>query len=316
MSEPKKKKASAVSTLKKESNPVARRTAQKPAEPASTQCERETGTAEVQTLCDMLADKFKHLPKMNRPHPETFREAYARLAALGFLPDETCSVVCPEHLHSFSDGKTGWRNKGMKPAQGDPDRKPYPTTTVSFSPSARGKLVPTFTFKNIEAINAIDHLRRIQPKKHSRKSPSLWDQPNNRPAWEYLLADNARTLIATGETGEEMEQARARLAEICIRSIADLDPSPLVKLARCVEALKEMTTEKIEAARQSERRNKVMETFQMLCIKMQCPPSKGYLRECVGLKNYGNEFDEKQFTRELLNPLGLHWLPKVTQEPG
>ena len=249
---------------------------------------------------------------------------YATLAAMGFTPDANGWVLC-----------------------GKAQKTDGPCTTVCFYPmtfEVKGKKVlqlhPTVTSRAITDTNRLHYFKLLQPKKYSPNAPRLWDteerfidgegresvrklEPtaqwpfHGRPSQDFLVVESIKGVADTGDPHQELATLKEYLADIVTASIVTLDPSPIVRLGKCVEALKELQDNKIEAEKTSQRRNAVMNAFRVLCLELRHPPTKQQLREKAGLKVEGGrpgskkEMDDKQFTREFINALGLHWLPEA-----
>ena len=249
---------------------------------------------------------------------------YTALAAMGFTPDAEGMVWCGRAKNI--DG---------------------PCTTVCFYPMTRevkGKKVlqlhPTITSRAIADINRLLYFKLLQPKKHSANAPRLWDTEERfidgegcesmrkleptaqwpflgRPSHDFLVVESVKGAADAGDSHKELAALKEYLADIVTASIVTLDPSPIVRLGKCVEALKELQNSKVEEEKASQRRNAVMGAFRVLCLELRHPPTKQLLREKAGLKVEGGrsgtkkEMDDKQFTREFIKPLGLHWLPEA-----
>jgi hypothetical protein len=262
---------------------------------------------------------------------------YATLEAMGFKPDSEGRVWC-----------------------GKPKTPSGPCTTICFYPIAIGlkgksvhKLSVNITSRSIEDTNRLLYFKALQPKKHSPTAPRLWDTKevhinqdgkeeiriitptaawpfHGRPSHEFLVIESIKATADSGDIHHELAGLKAHLADLVTASIVALDPSGLVKLAKCVEALKALEHAQPEAERASQRRKIVMSALQALAIEFRVPPTKQELRfradkisagmenDPLGAKKPTNSgrlgMDDKQFTRDLLNPLGLHWLPEASHD--
>lgn len=250
---------------------------------------------------------------------------YTALAAMGFTADKEGMVWC-----------------------GSPKKSNGPCTAVCFYPMTlelKGKktvtqLHPKVLSRSIADTNRFLYFKRLLPKKHSPNAPRLWDTEERfideegresvrkleptvqwpfpgRPSHDFLVVESVKRVTEAGDQHQELDALKEYLADIVTASIVALDPAAIVRLGKCVEALKEMQKNKIEAEKASQRRIAVMDAFQNLCLELRHPPTKQQLRESAGLQVEGGkpgtkkEMDDKQFTREFINPLGLHWLPEA-----
>jgi hypothetical protein len=214
---------------------------------------------------------------------------YDKLAKLGFNPDEKGRVWC-------GTPKSG--HQGF-----------IPCSSVFFVPR-QGNLVPIFLNQSVDELNRVSRFRTSQPKKHTPKAPSLWDAENGRPSLDFLIVDSIHK-------NPEEEWGRDELARIVADAIARLDPAPVQRIISSIEALTEKSAKKSKPDKQGKRRVAVLESFQSLCWELRHPPTKEQLRNRAGLKVEGvkkgtwKNMDDRQFTREFINPLGLHWLPEA-----
>lgn len=259
---------------------------------------------------------------------------YAALAAIGFTADAKGRVWC-----------------------GSPKKTDGPCTTVCFSPEnrrMRGKkavtqLYPMVSSRAIADTNRLLYFKLLQPKKHSPNAPRLWDSEEHcldehgkvsirpieptqqwpfhgRPSHDFMMVEDIFVRLKnrpiTRDSREQVEWTKQDFADMIEFAICNLDPSPIIRLEKCVEVLKKMEDARPELEKQSLRRNAVMEALQALCTECRVPPTKQALRDKAGLKVEGGrlgtkkEMDDKQFTREFINPLGLHWLPEAYSKRG
>lgn len=261
---------------------------------------------------------------------------YTALAAMGFTADKEGMVWC-----------------------GSPKKRNGPCTTVCFYPMTlklKGKktvtqLHPKVLSRSIADTNRLLYFKLLQPKKHSPNAPRLWDTEERfideegresvrkleptvpwpfpgRPSHDFLVVESVKRFTEAGDQHQELDALKEYLADIVTTSIVALDPAAIVRLGKCVEALKTLENAQPEAERAAQRRKIVMSALQALAMEFRVPPTKQELRfradklsagmenDPLGAKKATNSgrlgMDDKQFTRDLLNPLGLHWLPEAS----
>jgi hypothetical protein len=288
---------------------------------------------------------------------KNLKDQYAALADMGFLPDTEGRVWCGPFKHKLRKKE---KHKDVK----------SPCTTICFYPigSKNVRLLGVaISSRNIQDINRLAYFKNVlQAKKHTAKAPSLWETKeihidtkgekricsitptaawpfDGRPCHEFLVAESIKSASETGGTNG-LANLTAYLGDMATASIVALDPSWLMKLAKCVEVLKKQEASKPEMEKASMRRVVVMKALEALCFEFKVPPTKQELRfrsdkisagmkctcpkgrkrpkacKCcvdpLGAKAARNNgalgMDDKQFTRELINPLGLYWLPEAS----
>jgi len=259
---------------------------------------------------------------------------YTALANMGYLPDPEGRVWCGPYKHKLRDKE---RLKDTK----------SPCTHICFHPSGGKGVRPfgvTITSSDLKNINRLAYVKtRLVAKRASSKTPSIWHTTEThinkdgrrvtreippssqwpfggRPCHEFLLAESVRI-------NPEAADLRDHLAEMTAFAITALDSTTFTRLAKSVEVLKRLEEAQVEEETASRRRSIVMTALQALALEFQVPPTKQELRfradkisagmkgDPLGAKvpRHGGKkgMDDKQFTRELINPLGLHWLPEA-----